>query len=807
MPDTRIWTGTVWQSLVGPTGPAGPIVVSADAGNLAKLGTDNRILVAQADLDARFVNVTGDNMTGTLALNSANPANEAAAAKLVIVGGNQSVASLAESNTKAAVSIRPNVLSGFTLAIGATLPGNNPYLQGVNFNGGAAAGPLSIQPYGGNVGIGKAATPTAMLDVAGSISGTTVTATGGRSSFTPVNEAFAIGLKYNAAGTTNYIGTNAAGALQVSSAGGASMMTITTTGNITSPGTAHNFAANSITASAISGLPAASSVLPLVDAATAVIGVSTAYARADHVHPLPTAAQVGGITQAQADARYVELTGDWVSGSLRLGGSATFVGTAPLDIDATTYRVRQQKTPASQTDTGEAGTICWDTAYLYACIAANQWRRLPWQDWSGAPTGASWSPLAVAAAPLWNIGFSGGIFTADLNKWSVDGSNWFSGTGVSVGLDAVSRAAHGNGTWVRVRKVSGNGLVNVQTSSDGKAWIDRPWDVGTSSSARTGARGVCFGGSRFVSLTNSGLNLSNVIPRYSVDGITWANSAAPAGLVASTLSDIEGVAFGNGRFVAVGRNLLLATNRYLHSTDGVTWTAASLPLSLVYTDVAFGNGRFTAIAPGLAALTSVDGLTWTQVNMPSSADWETLVFGGGRWIAVSPNTSTAAQSSDGITWTTMSLPVAAAWNSIAANGTVFVAVNGSANTPFVPAVLTPTPQLVTYFPITASRTLVAGDANSTVANVSTGATPVTLTVPTNAVLAFPIGTSITVMDASSTTVTAIKADAGVTLNWSGTLVGSADAVLGGVGVGVNIPGPLSQVILRKVAADSWTILY
>jgi hypothetical protein len=63
------------------------------------------------------------------------------------------------------------------------------------------------------------------------------------------------------------------------------------------------------------------------------------------------------------------------------------------------------------------------------------------------------------------------------------------------------------------------------------------------------------------------------------------------------------------------------------------------------------------------------------------------------------------------------------------------------------------------------------------------------------------------MDASSTASTTIKADAGVTLNWSGKLVGTSATVLGGVGVEVQIPGPLSQVVLRKTAVDSWTILY
>jgi hypothetical protein len=70
-----VWTGADWESCRGPqgaTGPEGPTVVSADAVNVAKIGTDGKILVAQADLDTRYVNVIGDNMTGPLAV-KANP--------------------------------------------------------------------------------------------------------------------------------------------------------------------------------------------------------------------------------------------------------------------------------------------------------------------------------------------------------------------------------------------------------------------------------------------------------------------------------------------------------------------------------------------------------------------------------------------------------------------------------------------------------------------------------------------------------------------------------------------------------------
>ena len=88
----------------------------------------------------------------------------------------------------------------------------------------------------------------------GALSATTLEATAGRSSFTPVNEPYAIGVRYSAAGLPNYIGTASTGEFQVSSAGGVSMMQVGTTGNITSPGTAHSFVAGSIARSAVAGI-------------------------------------------------------------------------------------------------------------------------------------------------------------------------------------------------------------------------------------------------------------------------------------------------------------------------------------------------------------------------------------------------------------------------------------------------------------------------------------------------------------------------------------------------------------------------
>jgi hypothetical protein len=39
-------------------------------------------------------------------------------------------------------------------------------------------------------------------------------------------------------------------------------------------------------------------------------------------------------------------------------------------------RIVNAKTPASSTDMGTAGDICWDTSYLYVCTATNTWKRI-----------------------------------------------------------------------------------------------------------------------------------------------------------------------------------------------------------------------------------------------------------------------------------------------------------------------------------------------------------------------------------------------------------------------------------------------
>jgi hypothetical protein len=111
-----------------------------------------------------------------------------------------------------------------------------------------------------------------------------------------------------------------------------------------------------------------------------------------------------------------------------------------------------------------------------------------------------------------------------------------------------------------------------------------------------------------------------------------------------------------------------------------------------------------------------------------------------------------------------------------------------------------------FIAITGSRTLTLADRSANLANVSTGTAAVTITLPTNAAAAFPVGSRIEVFDLSGTAPTVVAAPAGVSLTWNATLTGNAPAVAGGVAASIQLQGPISRITVIKTATDSWMAL-
>lgn len=56
-------------------------------------------------------------------------------------------------------------------------------------------------------------------------------------------------------------------------------------------------------------------------------------------------------------------------------------GVLTLTTSANKIAIGASRTPASASDTGTAGEVCWDSSYLYVCVAANTWKRAALSTW------------------------------------------------------------------------------------------------------------------------------------------------------------------------------------------------------------------------------------------------------------------------------------------------------------------------------------------------------------------------------------------------------------------------------------------
>jgi uncharacterized repeat protein (TIGR01451 family) len=158
----------------------------------------------------------------------------------------------------------------------------------------------------------------------------------------------------------------------------------------------------------------------------------------------------------------------------------------------------------------------------------------------------------------------------------------------------------------------------------------------------------------------------------SLDGYTWTRRFNPD----PTFSRLGGITWGAGQFVAVGEwGDNFQPGAVLTSPNGRHWT-----LRVVGTDdidgpsglsgVAYGNGRYVAV--GGVVITSPDAVTWTQVS-GKNLQLNAVAFGAGVFVATAVN-GTMSRSTDGSSWTPVSLPPGVTLlRGIAYTGTQFVA--------------------------------------------------------------------------------------------------------------------------------------
>lgn len=243
--------------------------------------------------------------------------------------------------------------------------------------------------------------------------------------------------------------------------------------------------------------------------------------------------------------------------------------------------------------------------------------------------------------------------------YSEDGSTWNRGNifGCIVFLDVAGGEVDTyTGPWTAYYVIVGNAGKAYFSTSGGVDWT-------AASDTKTNAQlnAVAFGKvmvqgyqvSRFVAVgkavsDNVGLLPQAVIIWSSDGGDTWFHHSA-----GGTSYDLEGVAFGNGRFVAVGPG-----GTVLYSDNGAGWTEA-VPASDAgdyLMDAAWGLPVWTAVGSYGTVWYSVDGAqTWQYGNCTATSfSFSDVLYAGDKFMAVGYNTSgegAVIESADGISWT------------------------------------------------------------------------------------------------------------------------------------------------------------
>jgi hypothetical protein len=214
------------------------------------------------------------------------------------------------------------------------------------------------------------------------------------------------------------------------------------------------------------------------------------------------------------------------------------------------------------------------------------------------------------------------------------------------------------------------------SNDDGKTWTSP-----THNFATIVLNGAAFGNGRYVAVGNetpdNSIVMSNLIIN-SPDGVNFKVSET-IHLNGGTRS-FNDVVFGNGMFVAVGSDAFIQT-----STDGINWGYSQVTFGKILTGVAFGNGRFVAVGYDGLILWSLDGKTWNKANSIGTVTYNKVRFVNNQFVLVGRD-GVLATSAMGANWdfkatgTKNNLSSVAygngKWVAVGSNNTIVTSLNG-----------------------------------------------------------------------------------------------------------------------------------
>ena len=310
------------------------------------------------------------------------------------------------------------------------------------------------------------------------------------------------------------------------------------------------------------------------------------------------------------------------------------------------------------------GSVSNRLSGTFEVLPPDSWTRLDVRPPSTL-NGIAWNGRYVA------VGASGTVMAStDLTNWSVQ----------SIGAEfALASVAASPQRFVAVGGAAGSAVVT--TSTDGGSW-----SVAYRATVPSTLTKVIWAGSQFVAVgCESGADAKQyILFLTSPDGLAWTPQSTgsfemdgfPPGACG-----MKSVAWSGIVFVASGIDPSWGPTLW-RSTDAVTWTKeGDLTNEAVWTglyDVAWGNGRFVAVGPGgsngdAPAFTSIDGITWRQDTVAENLPpMNAVTAGPGSFVAVGP--THRETSPDGLNWTPYPMPYCG--NAVVSDGTRFVSVGG-----------------------------------------------------------------------------------------------------------------------------------
>lgn len=146
----------------------------------------------------------------------------------------------------------------------------------------------------------------------------------------------------------------------------------------------------------------------------------------------------------------------------------------------------------------------------------------------------------------------------------------------------------------------------------------------------------------------------------SMDGENWSAQQVGTNIW-------SGIAYGNGRYVAVGYSRKPYVGYITTSTDGINWTTPQKTESwnnkpgmevkggTLLNSIIYANGKFVTIGESNVKAYSTDGINWTLEGFSGMSSWKSIAFGNGKYVAVGDGGETnykgyVTSSTDGINW-------------------------------------------------------------------------------------------------------------------------------------------------------------